>query len=245
MLPEEKIDELKRDIEVLGHKVTNIWNIKRRGTKVPLNMSYIELKVEKNKKDIYETTHVLGYSVKFELLDPKREIPQCISCQRYGKSKGFCNLEARCVKCARDHPTFNCRRKTKSENVKCMLCEGNRPANYKGCTVYKDLQKRYFPTLRRKEITTKPQLQVECTHTVGNCLTRTYASITITENSSSTVSQIYRATQERAVLLSLDKFIEEVMQEVQKELKEFLDKTSQLIFGLMTVVTESMQWKKN
>jgi len=33
MSPEEKIDEIKRDIEELGHKVTNIWNIKKRGTK--------------------------------------------------------------------------------------------------------------------------------------------------------------------------------------------------------------------
>jgi len=56
MLLEEKIDEIKRDIEELGHKITNIWNIKKRGTKVPLNMFY-ELKVEKNNKDIYKTTY--------------------------------------------------------------------------------------------------------------------------------------------------------------------------------------------
>jgi len=74
MPPENKIDEIKRDIEDLGHKITNIWNIKKRGTKVPLNM---ELKPEKNNKDIYETTHVLSYTVKFEPPHPKREIPQC------------------------------------------------------------------------------------------------------------------------------------------------------------------------
>jgi len=32
MPSEEKIDEIKRDIE-LGHKVTNIWNIKKRRPK--------------------------------------------------------------------------------------------------------------------------------------------------------------------------------------------------------------------
>jgi len=54
-----------------------------------------------------------------------------------------------------------------------------------------------------------------------------------------------------------DQFIKEVMQVFQKELKEFIDKTfhkgfkeftnktSQLIFGLMIVVTEKMQWKEN
>jgi len=52
---------------------------------------------------------------------------------------------------------------------------------------------------------------------------------------------------------SADQFIEEVMQEFQKELKEFMDqafqkgfkefmdKTSRLISGLMIVVTEKMQ----
>jgi len=71
------------------------------------------------------------------------------------------------------------------------------------------------------------------------------------------VRQIYRATQERAVPLSPTQFIEEVMQDFkkglkefmdktfQKELKEFMDKTSQLISGLLIVVTENMQWKEN
>jgi len=56
MPPEERIDDIKRDIEDLGHKVTNIWNIKKRGTKEPLNMFYVELKPENNNKDIYQTT---------------------------------------------------------------------------------------------------------------------------------------------------------------------------------------------
>jgi len=97
--------------------VTNIWNITKRGTKAPLNMFYVELKPEKNNKDIYQTTHALGYRVKFESPHPKREIPQCINCQRYGHTKGFCNRKARCVKCAGNHPIFNSPQKTKSENV--------------------------------------------------------------------------------------------------------------------------------
>jgi hypothetical protein len=40
--------------------------------------------------------------------------------------------------------------KKKSEHVKCVLCNGNHPANYKGCTVYKEIQKRTFPPLRNK-----------------------------------------------------------------------------------------------
>jgi hypothetical protein len=42
------------------------------------------------------------------------------------------------------HLTKQCLRKDKSDN-------GNHPANYKGCIVYKDLQKRTFPPLQRRQ----------------------------------------------------------------------------------------------
>ena len=48
--------------------------------------------------------------------------------------------------------TSECPRKEKSKDVKCVLCEGNYPANYKGCNVYKELQQKSFPTLRNKVI---------------------------------------------------------------------------------------------
>jgi len=99
----------------------------------------------------------------------------------------------------------------------------------------------------RKETTTRPQPQIEfiCIKSERVQSGRTNASVTRTERSSSTVSQIYRTTQERAVLLSLGQFIEKVMQEFQKGLKEFMDKTYQLIFSLAAVVTKNMQWKEN
>jgi len=40
-------------------------------------------------------------------------------------------------------------------------------------------------------------------------------------------------------------FIEKVMQEFKKGLKEFTYKMCQLLFGLVTIVTENMQWKEN
>jgi len=32
----------------------------------------------------------------------------------------------------------------------CLLCEGNHPANYKGCAIYKELQKKTFAPLHDK-----------------------------------------------------------------------------------------------
>jgi len=79
-------------------------------------------------------------------------------------TKSFCFRRTRYVKCAGDHPTTNCSCRKKSKNVKCVLCEGNHPANYKGYMVYKDLRRNFFTTLRRKVIICESQTQTEPTN---------------------------------------------------------------------------------
>jgi hypothetical protein len=48
-------------------------------------------------------------------------------------SKNYCHLKPRCVKCAGDCLTKQCHRKERSSEVRCVPCDGNHPANYKGC----------------------------------------------------------------------------------------------------------------
>jgi hypothetical protein len=90
-----------------------------------------------------------------------------------GILKTFANLQPRCVKCAGDHSTDQCPRKERSSDVRCVLCNGNHPANYKGCKIYKDLQKTYAP-LRLKQYTPPAPLQ-QTLHTQPGI---TYAQIT-------------------------------------------------------------------
>lgn len=56
------------------------------------------------------------------------------------------------MKYAEDHLTVDCPRKARFNNVKCVLCRGNHPVNFKGCTIYKDLLKNKYPALRSKDI---------------------------------------------------------------------------------------------
>jgi len=63
----------------------------------------------------------------FEPSNPKREISQCIKCQRYDHTKSFWYRKERCVKLAGDHPTSNYPRKDKSKDVKCALYKGSVP----------------------------------------------------------------------------------------------------------------------
>jgi len=127
------VDAIKKNIEELGHNVTNIRNIKKRDTKMLLNIFY----VENNNKDICEATHVLDYTVKVELSHPKCEIPQYIkfrvcqpAIQKASATENASSMQAIIQLCPR---------KVKSKTVKCMLCEGNHPPNYKDCTVKKDI----------------------------------------------------------------------------------------------------------
>jgi hypothetical protein len=45
-------EEMKTEIENLGHTVTNMCNVKQYRTKQPLSMFFVELKPAPNNKDI-------------------------------------------------------------------------------------------------------------------------------------------------------------------------------------------------
>jgi hypothetical protein len=145
------IQVIKAEIESHGHTVVNIYNIKQNRTNTPLPLFFVDLKPSVNNKNIYLITALFYTKVQFEPPRPKRTIPQCGKCQRYSHTQAYCFHSPRCVTCASSHHTTQCSRKHKSESVKYVLCNGNHPANYKGCTIYKDLQKGTFPPLRRMQ----------------------------------------------------------------------------------------------
>ena len=153
--PSINTEELKNELIKLGHEAVNIINIRQSGTKKPLPLFKVELKTKDNNKDVHAITRLLHSVVQVEKPHIKREVVQCTSCQRYGHTKTYCHRKPRCVKCAGEHPTNQCQRKEWGTEVKCVLCNGNHPANYKGCTVYKEVQTRRFPPLRQKIVPTE------------------------------------------------------------------------------------------
>ena len=73
-----------------------------------------------------------------------KTISQCINYQDCGHTKSCCNYSARCVRCGALHSSSACHN-PRDATPKCALCSGNHPSNYKGCSVYKDLQHRNKP----------------------------------------------------------------------------------------------------
>lgn len=159
MHPSTNTEELKKELSDLGHEVKNIWNIKRRGTKLPLSLFDIELKTKPNNKEIYAITDLMYTRISFEPPRPKKQIPQCSNCQQYGHTKSFCRRQPKCIKCAGNHPSMLCSKQNWSNEVKCVLCNGNHPANYKGCSTYKDaLKLKYQPHNNRINRTDKNEV---------------------------------------------------------------------------------------
>ena len=146
------LDELKFELLKLGHKVTNISNIRHRVTKNPLSLFFIDIKQKQNNKEIYNVNRLMNSIVKIEPPLVKKEIVQCKRCQRYGHTQKYCNHNFRCVKCAGSHSTDQCT-KSPETPAKCIHCQGEHPANYKGCSAYKTLHNNKYPKLRPKEIT--------------------------------------------------------------------------------------------
>jgi len=142
------------------------------------------------------------------------------------------------VSSTEDHPNINCTCNDQFKDIKCIMCKGNHPTNYKSI-IYKDLQNKYFPTLRKKEITSKPEV---CKYIIKIGLTRQnlYFSHKNWKQSINCMHQIYRAIQKKITLLSTSQFIKKSCN--LSRTKKFTDRMCQLVNSLTNIVTERMQW---
>lgn len=128
-------------IEEIGFPTRQVTNIKHHQTKTALPMFFVDLEPDPSNKNIFNVKSLLHTIVKVEEPHKRRDIPQCLNCQSYGHTRAYCSYPPRCVKCGESHPTSACK-KTPDTPATCALCSGNHPANYKGCTVHKELQNR-------------------------------------------------------------------------------------------------------
>ena len=114
-------------------------------TKTPLPLFFVDLVPGPNTRSIFDIKTIYYSKIKVEEPYKRTEIVQCQRCQNYGHTRSYCHHPARCVRCAGNHESSLCV-KTRDTPATCVLCGGSHPANYKGCTTYKDLQRLRRPT---------------------------------------------------------------------------------------------------
>lgn len=148
-------DAITNELLRLGFKVKSVVNVISR-FKIPLPMFYVDLEKSDNTDEIYHLTHLLQSIVNVEELRRNRHTVQCTRCQAFNHSKTYCNRPPRCVRCAGNHFTTDCK-KEKNTPATCALCNGQHTANYRGCSVYQDLQQKRKHPLNTPTPQTKQQ----------------------------------------------------------------------------------------
>lgn len=185
--PSTLVSEISSALEEIGHTVRKVTNILHYQTKNPLPLFFVDLEPDENNNDIFDITSILHTKIKVEEPHKKHQIPQCLKCQSYGHTKSYCSYSPRCVKCGQDHLTESCT-KTRESPATCALCNGNHPANYKGCNVYKELQQRRRHPSSSKHIFQQHQQRSQHFHTQPssqpissppvNTFNKSYANVT-------------------------------------------------------------------
>jgi hypothetical protein len=136
------------DLEQSGFNILSAVNLKKKlkidNKQIVKSLPLFMLSFDHSEdiKKIFSIAHIVSTKVTIEAIRTEREnIPQCKRCQLFGHTKAFCNRKPRCVKCAGSHLTFECTLDKKAP-PKCSNCQEAHPANYRGCAVAKELQKR-------------------------------------------------------------------------------------------------------
>ncbi|KAE9538150.1 hypothetical protein AGLY_006122 [Aphis glycines] len=183
--PTTNTAEIRTALEEIGFQVRQITNVLHKTTKLNLPIFFVDLEPSELNKDIFHINHILHTKVKIEEPYKKRDLVQCQNCQEYGHTKTYCAHTPRCVRCAEHHITSECL-KPRNLPAKCALCQGEHPANYKGCQIHKELQRRRNPNSRTIQSTSinnqsNPKTTVKTSSTESNpspSQKRTYANVT-------------------------------------------------------------------
>jgi len=129
----------KSELETRLFEVRQVSQILHRLNEKQLPLFFVDLEPTFHSNEIFELNSLLHTKVKVEEPHTSKTIAQCANCQDYGHTKAYCGHPPRCVRCGKDHHSSSCP-KSRDEPPCCALCNGNHPASYKGCSIYKELQ---------------------------------------------------------------------------------------------------------
>jgi hypothetical protein len=135
------------ELERMGHKIRNLWNIRHRVTGYPLSL-FLDIEPVAKNSEIYHTEYLQNIRVQIEPPHQKQNnIPQCKRYQAYFHIKGYCAHRPRCVKCAKPHSTEQFTL-PKTQPATCLHCGESHPASYRGCKVYQEIIRTRFSSPR-------------------------------------------------------------------------------------------------
>ncbi|VVC30826.1 Pre-C2HC domain,Reverse transcriptase domain [Cinara cedri] len=144
--PSTSTELIKSELELRLFEVRQVTSVLHKIDKHPLPLFFVDFEPTSQSNDIHKLKSLIHTKIKVEEPYKLKTISQCINCQDYGHTKSYCGYPARCVCCGALHSSSACTN-PRDATPKCALCSGDHPSNYKGCSVYKELQLRNKPKM--------------------------------------------------------------------------------------------------
>ncbi|KAL4122582.1 hypothetical protein QTP88_014884 [Uroleucon formosanum] len=119
--PTTPCELIKEELVLRLFEVRQVTPVLHRLNKNPLPLFFVDLEPTTHSNEIFQLTSLLHTKIIVEEPYKPKSISQCVNCQDYGHTKAYCGYSPRCVRCE------------------------NHPASYKGCAVYKNLQRHKNP----------------------------------------------------------------------------------------------------
>lgn len=158
-LPKDtNVVDIQKALEMEGYIALNVVQLTKRldGNKIDLPLFMVTLPRTEQSRGIYNLPYLFNLKINVESYRGRQGPTQCHRCQQYFHAQASCRHQARCVKCAGSHLSSECT-KPFSEPPKCVLCEGEHTANWRGCPRRPTVQIRQPPT-RTTRPTTNHQI---------------------------------------------------------------------------------------
>lgn len=121
--------EIGEDLQGQNLEPISVSRMRRGNKQLPLVMVEFH---QNRKEEAFSLKTICGLVIQVERPRKSATPSQCHRCQRFHHSQRHCTAAPRCVKCAEEHNTSDCK-KSKKAPAKCANCGGPHPANYKGC----------------------------------------------------------------------------------------------------------------
>jgi hypothetical protein len=137
--PSIPISDIASALKDIGYTVKNVTYVIHQQTKISLPLFFVDIDSIWNNSYIFDNYSLLHTKIKIE--EPhKKDKFYNVKTAKTAKTMAIPAHTVHIEPCVLwgNHPFSTC---TKSTDLpaKCTLCNGSHPANYKGCTIYKQL----------------------------------------------------------------------------------------------------------
>lgn len=147
-VPEPVEPELIRtELEEQGFHPKSVVRMRKRNN-IPMPLVLVTL--PKDEKKIFEIDSIAYVKITVESQHQKAVINQCFNCQKFGHAQSRCTATPRCVYCAGNHHTYECKKEATSK--KCCNCGEEHTSSYRGCTAWPKLKTTSTTTTRNQAV---------------------------------------------------------------------------------------------